>query len=123
MLNSEIDVSGHNRNPDFQSTQTSTSAELLARALEPRAISGFVAGVRKTLIPDSAAGGTDRRDVIGVQEHSVGLGRNSQARKFARVSGELADFNAAEVVAITGVVCVVNNSVSDFVYLRRDVAE
>src|SRR5207253_9220314 len=67
---------------------------------------------RQPVIPDGVDGAADGRDVLAVRKDRVSRFRYPHAAEFPRQIGEVGDFDAGDVVEISGIVGVATDAVS-----------
>src|SRR6185437_1868803 len=111
------------RNPDLDAAQPGARIEGLGVALEIRRICRLVTGLRQPPAPDRVDGAPDRRDVLGVPEEGIALGRNAHAAELRRQSREILHLDAGDVVEIAFVIAVAADAVGGAADRAGNVAE
>src|SRR5689334_14525609 len=118
-----VDLSPFDRNPNFEAASAVHRVELGAVALEDRRVGGLMPGFRQPFAPDRRERAPDRGDVLALAEHRVSVGRHPQRGELLGHGGEVAHFNAGEVVEIYFFVGIVAGPVGGLPDLLRYVAE
>src|ERR1700694_388934 len=101
------------RDPDLEAAIAGERIEILVVALEVGRVGRLQSRRRQPMIPDCVDGAANGRDVVAVGEDRVSLFGNPNAAEFARQIGEVGDFDAGDVVEISGIIAVAADAVSD----------
>ena len=102
------------RYPNFEAAIARERIEVLVVALETGRVGGFQFRCRQPVIPDRVDGAANGRDVLAVREHRVALFGNPHRRKFPRQVGEIRDFDAGDVVEVSGIIAIAADAVGYF---------
>src|SRR6202035_4929441 len=101
------------RHPDLQSAIAGDRIEFLVIALEVGRIRGLQAGRRQPVVPDRVDGAANGRDVVAMGEDRVALLGNPDPCELARQIREVGDFDACDIVEISGIVAVAADTIGD----------